>query len=203
MHIPSRERAELYLLEAQSLNPGPWVDHSRRVAEAAGYIAGAHPHLDAESAYILGLLHDIGRRSGVTDMRHVLDGYRFLLAEGYPDAARACLTHSFPVKTPFAGAGKWDCSPEEIQFIQKSLEEIEYNRYDELIMLCDCLALPTGFCLIEKRLVDVALRHGFNDYTLEKWRAFFAIRDRFEAEIGGSIYSLLPGVMVQTFGFEP
>lgn len=48
-------------------------------------------------------------------------------------------------------------------------------------MLCDCLALPTGFCLIEKRLVDIALRHGFNDYTLEKWRAFFAIRARFEA----------------------
>lgn len=199
MSIPTLSQAEAYLQEAGRLNPGPWVDHVRYVAGAARRIASAHPTLDPEEAYILGLLHDIGRRYGPSDMRHTLDGYNFLSEEGFPGAARICLTHSFPVKTPYSGAGKWDCTPQELQFVQSYLDGIVYDRRDELIMLCDCLALPTGFCLIEKRLVDVALRHGFNDYTLEKWRAFFAIQAQIEAETGRSIYDLLPGVVENTF----
>ena len=56
--------------------------------------------------------------------------------------------------------------------------------------------------LIEKRLVDVALRLGFNDLTLAKWRAFLDIRREFDAAVGGSVYRLLPGVVDHTFGFE-
>ena len=33
----------------------------------------------------MGLLHDIGRREGVTGMRHTLDGYRYLLEQGFDD----------------------------------------------------------------------------------------------------------------------
>lgn len=32
-----------------------------------------------------------------------------------------------------------------------------YDDYDRLVQLCDSLALPSGFCLLEKRFVDVAL----------------------------------------------
>lgn len=71
-----------------------------------------------------------------------------------------------------------------------------------LIQLCDALALPGGFCLIEKRLVDVALRHGTNPYTIPKWKAFLEIQREFEETIGGSIYALLPGVIENTFGFD-
>ena len=77
MRIPDRHQAELWLQEAGVLNPGPWVAHSRYVAEAARNIATRLPTLDAEAAYVLGLLHDIGRRAGVTGMRHSLDGYTF------------------------------------------------------------------------------------------------------------------------------
>ena len=69
--------------------------------------------------------------------------------------------------------------------------------------MCDALALPGGCCLIEKRLVDVALRHGFNEFTLAKWEAKLAIQREFEAVIGQSIYRLLPGVIENTFGFDP
>lgn len=191
------------LHEAEGCNPGPWVQHSLHVAQAAGRIAAAHPALDPDRAYVMGLLHDIGRRAGVTDMRHVIDGFRHLSELGYADAARACMTHSFPVKNALAGAGQWDCSPEEFEFVQRYLDEIEYSAYDRLIQLCDCLASPAGFCLIEKRLVDVALRHGVNAFTLEKWSAFFTIRDEFEQAVGGSIYLLLPGVVENTFGADP
>jgi hypothetical protein len=198
--FPSIEQAALYLSEAERLNPGPWAAHSRNVAQAARLIAERHPRLDPERAYVAGLLHDIGRRYGITHMRHALDGYRFLASEGYEGAARPCLTHSYPLKDDPAGAAQWDGSQAELLFIQDYLSRITYDDYDRLIQLCDCLALPEGFCLMEKRLVDVALRYGVNDHTLPRWRAFLSIKEQFEQVIGVSIYSLLPGVIENTFG---
>ena len=98
MNIPSFEQAEAFIKEAQRLNPGPWVQHSFFVGKAAESIAQHHPRLDSQTAFILGYLHDIGRRSGVADMRHTLDGYHFLAEKGFDYAARICITHVFPLK---------------------------------------------------------------------------------------------------------
>jgi hypothetical protein len=136
----------------------------------------------------------------VTHLRHTTDGYRFLRREGYLDAARICLTHSFPEKNPASYFGEWDCVPEEVEFIEAYIARVEYDHYDRLVQLCDSLALPTGFCLLEKRMVDVALRYGTSEHTAEKWRAVFAIQREFEAMMGRSIYSVLPGVVENTFG---
>lgn len=195
MNIPSLFEAESMIGDAENLNPGPWVAHSRFVAQAARLIAAEHPCLDTEAAAILGLLHDIGRREGMKGMRHVLDGYRFLLIHGFEDAARISLTHSYPTKIAAEGSSMWDGTREEFNFVQAYLDQIEYTPYDRLIQLCDSLAFPGSFCLLEQRLVDVVMRYGFNEFTLPKWRAFFQIKKDFEQEIGGSIYSLLPGVV--------
>jgi hypothetical protein len=203
LEIPTRQQATDYLAEAGQCNPGPWVSHSQQVAEAAQRIAAAHPELDPESSYSLGLLHDIGRREGVSDMRHVLDGYHFLQAEGYPQAARICLTHSYPLPDVGARSGYWDGTAEDEAFVANFLSNIEYTPYDRLIQLCDALCLPGGPVLMEKRLLDVSLRHGFNDFTIRKWQAFFDILQAFENAIGQSVYSLLPGVVENTFGFKP
>jgi len=202
MKIPSLDETEEFLVEAEKLNPGPWVAHSRHVDQAAQAIAACHPDLDDQAAYILGCLHDIGRRFGVTGMRHVLDGYHFLQPKGFEDAARICLTHSFPIKTAASGSARWDSTQEEYDFVEAYLDGIEYNLYDRLIQLCDSLALPTGFCLMEKRLVDVVMRYGMPPLTLLKWEAYFQIKADFERQIGRSIYSLLPGVVENTFSFE-
>jgi hypothetical protein len=204
--VPTLQQAKAMLAEASRLNPGPWVQHSRYVAQAAQRIAEHHPLLDPDRAYILGCLHDIGRRAGVTGMRHIYDGYIYLQAQGFHDAARICLTHSFPYKNSHAVFGEWDCTPEEVETVSRFLDGIEYDAYDRLLQLCDSLALPTGFCLIEKRLVDVLLRygrHGVSDWVVLKWQATFDIQHQFEAEIGRSIYALLPGVAENTFGFDP
>src|SRR5437762_4906612 len=82
--LPTVAAAERYLAEGAELSPGPWVAHSRVVARAAGAIAGHDRRLDPERAYVLGLLHDIGRQAGgpgVADVRHLLDGYRFMRAD--------------------------------------------------------------------------------------------------------------------------
>ena len=94
---------------------------------------------------MLGLLHDIGRRAGVTGMRHVLDGYRFLTAVGCEDAARISMTHSFPNRDVREIFGEWDCTPEELAFIEDYLAQVAYDDYDRLIQLCDSLAMAIGF----------------------------------------------------------
>lgn len=200
MNIPNRQQAEAYLQESSKLNPGPWVDHSIQVARTAEAIAALHPGLDPEPAHVLGLLHDIGRREGVYGMRHILDGYDYLVQEGFPDAARICLTHSYPIPNVMAGSSEWDATQDQAQFVADFLISNPYTPYDKLIQLCDSLCFPTGPVLMEKRFVDVTLRYGFNDYTLEKWLAFFQIQEEFEAAIHQSIYAILPGVVENTFG---
>ena len=177
-----------------------WVAHSRHVAEAARHIAARLPALDPEVAYMLGLLHDIGRRAGVTGMRHVVDGYTFLAAAGCEDAARIGMTHSFPNRDVREIFGDWDCTPEELAFIRDYLAQVVYTDYDRLIQLCDALATAEGFVLMEKRMLNVAFRYGINAYSLPKWRTKFEIKADFEQRMGCSVYSLLPGIVENTFG---
>ncbi len=203
MNIPNVAEAERLLDEAEAKNPGGWADHARYVALAARNIAEVHPDLDGETAYILGLLHDVGRQEGSTGTKHILDGYTFMTKLGFVDAARICLTHSYPVQSIEAGSGNWDGSDEELAFVETYLSGVEYDDYDRLLQLSDALAWPSGFIMIEKRLVDVALRLGINPMTVEKWRAFLELQNYFEKAIGRSIYSVLPGVVENTFGFTP
>ncbi len=202
MDIPTRRQAEALMQEAEGLNPGPWVQHSWYAAKAAEAIACRYPALDSEAAFVLGYLHDIGRRVGVADMRHLIDGYTFLKEKGFDKAARVCITHSFPIQDVRAVAGKWDCSDTELDFVKDFLRKTELDEYDRLIQLCDALALPEGFCLIEKRLVDVALRYGTNRYSVPRWKAYLRLQAEFEQAIGRSIYSVLPGVIENTFEFN-
>lgn len=202
MNIPSRAETHQLLKLAKERNPGNWVQHSLYAGQAAEAIAAHHPELDAESAYVLGCLHDIGRREGRVGMRHILDGYTYLNGLGYEDAARICLTHSFPVQNVMAVSGEWDCTPEEMIFIEGHIKALQFNLYDRLIQLCDALSMPDGIVLLEKRFVDVAMRYGTNQYTLPRWRVYFKIKADLEKAIGRSIYKVLPGVVENTFSFD-
>ena len=201
MKIPTHEQAEAFMNDAQRKNPGAWVEHSRYVARAAEAIAAHHPALDPEAAFILGYLHDIGRCNGVSGMRHVMDGYNFLIEKGFDEAARICLTHSYPIKDARTAPAKWDGSVEDQNFVSGYLAKVEYDDYDKLIQLCDSLALPTGFCLMETRLMDVALRYGTNEFSVPRWKAYLGLQKEFEKVTGRNIYTLLPGVIENTFGF--
>ena len=200
--VPSIDEATLLLDEGRIFNPGPWIEHSLNVGKAAELIAELDEELDKDIALVLGMLHDIGRRYGKTYMRHSIDGYNFAIGKGYNLLARISITHCFPYKNVDEVCGKWDCTDLEYAFVKEYLDNIEYSDYDKLIQLCDVLALPLGFCLIEKRLVDVVLRYGFSKYTIEKWKSTFEIQRYFEERIGMSIYNILPNVVENTFGFQ-
>ncbi len=70
-----------------------------------------------------------------------------------------------------------------------------YDDYDILIQLCDAISLPDGACIMEKRLVDVALRHGLPDFTRDKWKAFMRAKKHFDELCGCNIYTFLPNVL--------
>ena len=195
----TRSLAEKALEYAHEANPGPWADHSRYVAQACENIAKHCPHLDTDDAYIYGILHDIGRNEGVTSERHLLDGYRYCKARGWDKAAQVCISHAFMIKDISTSIGIFDMPQEEKDFMEQFVQHAIYDDYDLLVQLCDALALPTGFCLLEKRFVDVAIRYGSHPVLAERWKAVLSIKSHFEEIIGCSIYDLLPGVVENTF----
>lgn len=53
--------------------------------------------------------------------------------------------------------------------------------------------------LEEVKMIDVVMRYGFNEFTLEKWKATFELQRYFEERIGTSIYSILPNIKRNNF----
>ena len=198
MKIPSLKQAREMLMLAQERNPGPWVAHSICAAENARRIAEKCADMDAECAYVLGLLHDIGRGEWKHDLLHSIHGYEFLMAQGYEDAAKICLTHSFPISDIEIFFGRHDCNGEQLAFLQEFLETVILDDYDRLIQLCDAISSADGAVIIEKRLVDVAMRHGFTERMFEKWQAFFDLKRLFDNKTGCNIYTLLPDLEKNT-----
>lgn len=60
--LPTREEALKLIRDGLLFNPGPWGKHCLTAAHCAEKIASACGDMDVEKAYILGLLHDIGRK---------------------------------------------------------------------------------------------------------------------------------------------
>ena len=189
------ENAQKELSLAAQLNPGPWEQHSISVANNARLIAAHVPHMDSDKAYVMGLMHDIGRRAGVTGIRHIFDGYDYMMDLNEPEFARICLTHSFPIKDVHTFFGKYDCTQEQLAFLQNFLNRCEFDDYDILIQLCDAISLPGGACIMEKRLIEVALRHGLPDFTIDKWKAFMRTKAHFDRLCSCNVYDLLPHVL--------
>lgn len=195
----NRQTAELALREASQSNPGAWADHSRYVAEACKNIALHCKHLSADQAYLLGLLHDIGCYAGVSSEKHLIDGYRYCMERGWEKAAQICISHAFIIQDINTSIGKFDVSEDDYLFMKEFVANAVYDDYDRLVQLCDALAMPTGFCLLEKRFVDVTIRYGIHPATIDRWKKILEIKQLFESEMGCSIYTLLPGVVENSF----
>ncbi len=178
----NRQTAEQALTKASESNPGAWTDHSRYVAEACRNIALHCEGLCAEQAYLYGLLHDIGRYAGVSSERHLIDGYRYCMERGWEKAAQICISHAFMIQDIETSIGTFDVNEEDYQFMKKFVANAVYDDYDRLVQLCDSLALPTGFCLLEKRFVDVTIRYGVHPATIARWKKILEIKELFEQD---------------------
>lgn len=186
--IPTREKAEELLRDGEACNPGAWADHSRAVAMCAEKIAAACGDMDTEKAYVLGLLHDIGRKFGIKHMGHIYDGYHYITELGYDEAARICLSHSFSIQKLEDYIGKWDVPQEEQQELRALLAEMVYDDYDRLIQVCDSLAGITVVDM-EERMADVKRRYG--SYPQDKWDRNLEMKGYFEEKMGQDIYTVV------------
>ena len=182
---PDRAEAEALLAEAEQLNPGPWGNHSRTAAHCAEKIA-SFAGLCPEKAYVLGLLHDIGRRFGKRHLGHVSDGYTYMMGLGYPDAARICLTHSFNDMKLQSYVGSFDTTEAETELIRSKLAETVPDDYDRLIQLCDSIAGADGVMDIVERMSDVKRRYGM--YDPDKWNRNLELKAMFESRMHRDLY---------------
>lgn len=142
-----------------------------------------------DKAYILGLLHDIGRKFGVRHMGHVSDGYTYMMSLGYDEAAQICLTHSFNNQTTDEYIGKFDTTDEELKMIQDELKAAVMDDYDRLIQLCDAIAGAECVLNMEERMEDVRRRYG--TYPQNKWNSNLALKKYFEEKMGKDIYAVV------------
>ena len=184
---PTKEQAHALLHEGGGMNPGPWIPHSCAVAQCAEKIAG-RCGMDPDKAYVLGLLHDIGRRYGVTAFRHAIDGHRFLLELGYGEAARICLTHMISTRSLDDHVGQLDITDDEETVMRQFITETEFDDYDLLIQLCDTLA-GAEVVGIQARLVDVERRYGKLSRARHDRAA--ATKAYFEEKCGANIYTIV------------
>lgn len=187
--LPDRNTAEQLLKDAEQCNPGAWVNHSKITAQCAEQIAGACTDMNSEKAYIVGLLHDIGRKFGVKHMGHIYDGYHYMLELGYDEAAKICLTHSFSIQNIQDYIGRFDITDDELRELEAALAAAEYDDYDRLIQLCDSMAGAEGVMTMEARMSDVARRYG--NYPQEKWDKNMELKDYFSAKAGMDIYEIV------------
>jgi len=189
----NKKEALLLLKKANKMNKGQWYEHSLNAAMICERFA-RNLNLDTEYAYCIGILHDIGRRFGITGARHAYDGYIYLKELGYENIGRYCLTHSYFLKNVRNTPAFWDLSEEEEKFMDEYLNKLEYNLYDKIIQLADAMALPNGITIAERRFIDVYLRKGVNSNTVENWKAFYKMQEEIESNLGFSIYKLFPEV---------
>ena len=188
---PDRKQAIKLLIDAEKCNPGPWGRHSIVTAQCAEKIAGKCG-MNAEKAYILGLLHDIGRRYGKYHFRHISGGYYYMKELGYDTAARICLTHSFPTHSFREYIGNFDDTQEVTEELQSILAGICYDDYDSLIQLCDSLAGAEGVVSMEERMNDIKKRYGA--YPVEKKEANRQLKQYFDDKCGEDVYQVIKGL---------
>ncbi|MDR1026684.1 MAG: HD domain-containing protein [Lactobacillus sp.] len=170
---------------------------------AIAELMAAKAGMDAERAYVLGLLHDVMKLEEYKAMRfHGILGYERLkdVDEG---VARICLTHMFPFNVfenaPPSGSQMFFGDKEDVAFVKSFLKDNEPDDYDLLIQIADCFADSRGFVTLQQRGEDYALRYGM-EFPPELMKPRFDLKEFFDKRIGGNTYDLFYNPKVDGLG---
>ena len=166
--------------------------HTMGVASAAEKIARYIPSMDPEKAFVLGLLHDYGKRINerIEGRFHGQEGYEQMLKAGYPDVAKVCLTHTF-AKPDFPDE-EYSYPQEWKDWARNILKNITYDDYDYLICLCDKFFEGLSIVSISNRVKGIVNRYRLSkieeNYLLAE---SMQLKDYFDKKTGQDIYKIL------------
>ena len=157
---------------------GAHVYNVAKIAEAIAKKANVSC-LDPETAYTLGMLHDIGRIKDetITKVPHALEGFNYLNKIGYPELAPICITHNF-IDKDIKESDYPTYSPEQFAWTKEYLSHIEYNDYDRLIQLADLFSRGKEIMSIRQRLDKNKSFYHINNLSYED--KAFGLRDYFD-----------------------
>lgn len=168
-------------------------NHVYGVAHVAQKLASKLSNINPQRAYVLGLLHDIGRIPEQYEKRfHGIWGYEYL-KDIDKEAARISLTHMFTlnkideyenIKTAFFD------KKEDYDFIKEFLQNNPINEIDKLIQLSDALANAYGFVTIEERNAEYIKRHGCS-VPESVLKNMFVLKKYFDDVLGEDVYNIL------------
>ena len=174
-----------------------WIIHSICVGDTASIIA-KHLKLDEDYAKSLGYIHDIGKRFGWNNYEgvipHAINGYNYLKSLGYDDPyAEICIKHSFlnnDINCLANDRDYTDSNNKDYQFINDIIKK-DYSIYDKIINLCD-LMCKTKLTTMEKRLIDLLIRHGIYKNSHYHLVEAMKLKEYFDNLLGYNLYDLFP-----------
>ncbi len=181
-----------------SVSNDHFIEHSICVGNAAGVIAKAL-NLDEDYAKILGYIHDIGKKFNYEKdevFAHEVYGYNYIKSLGYDDEyAGICVKHSFlnnDVECTSSDREEIDKNSPNYEFVKNYIKE-EYSIYDKIINLCD-LMCTDKVLTVDKRMMDLLLRHGVYKKTHYHIEETCKLKKYFDDLLGFNLYDLFPSI---------
>ena len=180
-----------------------WIDHSICVGDSAGRIAKAilkkGIEIDVDKAIVLGYIHDIGKRfnnshGGV--FPHAINGYNYIKELGYDEEyAGICIKHSFlnnDIDCISNDRDETDKSDSNYDFVKEYIRK-QFSLEEKIINLCD-LMCTNKTLTVEKRGIDLILRHGIFKKTYYHIEETMKLKEFFDNLLGYNLYDLFPEI---------
>lgn len=167
--------------------------HTMGIAMFSRLLAMRITGLNPEKAYIMGLLHDYGKKydESLNNHFHGLVGYLELKELGWDAPARICLTHTFPDKE-FALENYPSYPIEDLKRVKKILADIEYDDYDRVVQYSDMFLEGLKITTLEERIAHIKQRYHLSDADEQCLLTdAMCLKKYFDAKCGEDTYIIL------------
>lgn len=180
------------------------INHCLCVGDTAGRIATALKEkgydIDVDKTMALGYIHDIGYRfekKYVDVFFHAIEGYKYLKSLGYDEEyAGICIKHSFlnhDIDCLAGDGDETDKTNKHYDFVKNYIQS-EYSLSEKVINLCD-LMCTDKVTTMEKRIIDILIRHGAYKNTQYHLIESFKLKQYFDDLLGFNLYTLFPEII--------
>ena len=202
MKLTSKEAKAILENTRKTVKDDRWINHCICVGDSAGKIATALKekgyNVDIDKVIAFGYIHDIGKKfnehGGV--FPHAINGYNYIKNLGYDEEyAGICIKHSFlnnDIDCISNDRDETDKSNSHYDFVKEYIKN-EYSLEEKIINLCD-LMCTTKTLTVEKRMIDLLLRHGVFKNTHYHIEKTMKLKEYFDNLLGFNIYDLFPEI---------